>query len=98
MFYNCEETHDHSTAYNGKHLIGLTYSFRWLHYYHHAGEQGGMQADMVVESSTAGSEGSRKRKPLGLAWAFDTSEPTLSDTLPSTRPQLLISIVPLHGN
>jgi hypothetical protein len=39
----------------------------------------------VVESSTTGSAGSRKRQILGLAWAFEISKPTPSDTLPPTR-------------
>ena len=32
----------------------------------------------------------RQRETLGLAWAFETSKPTLSDTLPPARPHLLI--------
>lgn len=37
---------------------------------------------------------------LGLLWAFETSTPTLSDTLPPTRPQFLIlpKTVPPRGN
>jgi hypothetical protein len=51
-----------------------------------------MQADMVVESSTSRSEGSRKREPYWIR--FELLKP-LSDTLPPTRPHLLI--VPLPG-
>jgi hypothetical protein len=36
--------HDYN-SYKGKHLIGLSYSFKGLVYYHH----GGMQVDMVLE-------------------------------------------------
>jgi hypothetical protein len=31
-----------------------------------------------------------QRETLDLAWASETSKPTLSDTLPPTRPHLLI--------
>lgn len=42
------------------------------------------------ESSTSWSTGNREeREPWGLAWAPDTSNPTLSDRLSQTRPYLL---------
>lgn len=50
--------------------------------YPHDKKHGDMQADIVVASSTSGSEGSRKRETLGLAWAFETLQSTLSDIFP----------------
>ena len=43
--------HDHVKSYKGKLLIGtaLAYRLRGLVHYHHGGEHGSMQADMVLE-------------------------------------------------
>jgi hypothetical protein len=48
------------------------------------------QADMVAESSTFASPCSRKREILDLAWAFEISKTNPRDTLPPTRPHLLL--------
>lgn len=42
----------------------------------------------VAESSVSGSANNRNREPLGRAWAFETSMPNLSDTLPPAKPHL----------
>lgn len=52
----------------------------------HAGCHGAAEA---AESSNFVSIGSRKREPMGLAWAFETPELTLSDILPPIWPHLL---------
>lgn len=65
-------------------------SFRSLVQYHHSGwgvcwEHSSTQGALAVAKKGAKSEGER----LGLAWAFfETSKPTPSVTLPSTRPYL----------
>lgn len=62
-FYCCEETHDHSTSYKGKHLIeaglqllGFTPLSSWWEVWQHAGKLGTEGA----ESSTSRSASSRK--------------------------------------
>lgn len=73
--------------------LGLAYSFRGLVHCYHAREHwqytGRHGAGEAAESSTYKSSGSRKRKTLGLSWAFETSKLTYSNRLP-TRPHLLI--------
>ena len=61
--------YEHSTADNGRHLTGLPYHFRCLDYQHHAGEQGGMQADMAAQSSTAHQK-QQGEKAIGPGWGF----------------------------
>ena len=80
--------------------LELAYNFKGLVHFHHGGEHGSTQADMVLEkyfeSSTSESVGSRKRKTLGLARAFETLKPTLRNSSsnklapPPTMPHLLI--------
>jgi hypothetical protein len=60
---------------------------------------GGIQADMMLkaaESFTSRTRGSRKREPMVMAWAVETSEPTPSNTLlpitTLTMPHLLIPL------
>jgi hypothetical protein len=58
--------HGHNNSYKGKHLIGAGLPFQYLVHYHHGGNHGSMQADMVLEkelaeSSTSRSMGIRKR-------------------------------------
>jgi hypothetical protein len=63
--------YDHSHSYKGKHLFGDWLTVQrfsplssWREAWWHAGRHG---AEVVVESSTSRSEGSRKRKmTLGL--------------------------------
>lgn len=38
----------------------------------------------------------RQREALDLIWAFETSKPTLVDTLSPKRPQLLILLILLN--
>lgn len=67
----------------------------------HDRERGGTQASRQTwcwrgaKSSTSNYHaGNRKRKTLGLAEAWETPEPTLSDTLLPTRPHLLNQATP----
>jgi hypothetical protein len=41
-----------------------------------------------AKNTTYRSTGNRKRETLGLAWTFETSKPTSSDTLLAIRPHL----------
>jgi hypothetical protein len=93
--------HDHSNFYKGKNLLGLAYNFSfsfslvfaynfrfssasvWQEAWWHTGRHGARGA----ESSTSGSSDSRKRKrPLGLVCASETSKPTSGNILSPTRP------------
>jgi hypothetical protein len=38
-------------------------------------------------------ERERERERMQLVWAFETSKPTPSDTLPPTRPHLIILLI-----
>lgn len=67
--------YDQDSFYRRKHLR-LAFHFKGLVHYPHVREHGGMQADMVAESSTSGFAGSVKRETLGLALAFETSKST----------------------
>lgn len=59
----------------------------------HAGRH---NAEEAAESSTYGSVDSRIRQwHTGQAWASKTSKPTPSNTVPTTRPWLLIVLLPL---
>jgi hypothetical protein len=50
----------------------------------------------VAEGSTSGLAGKQEESiRLGLAWASETSTPASSDTLPPTRPHLLIVPFPM---
>lgn len=50
--------------------LRLAYSFKGLAHYPHDEEHGGTQADMVAESCSSRSKGSKKREALGLELAF----------------------------
>jgi hypothetical protein len=55
------------------------------------GKHGFIQSDMVLEKELRILQvypqvEERERVTLGLAGAYETSKPTLSDTLPPTRP------------
>lgn len=41
--------HEQGNSYKGKHLIGPGLWFKGLIHYHHGGEHGSIQADMVLE-------------------------------------------------
>ena len=92
----CEKTHDHGNSCKLKYLIGTGLQFQrfsplssWQKAWWHTGRHG---AGEGTESSTSRSTGSRKRKSLGLAWAFETSKPIPSDTLPPARSCLLMTL------
>ena len=77
--------HDHGNSSTRKHLVEglLTVSKVNLISSRQAGRQGtGAEADPQA-----------KRETLGLAWAFEMSQPTPSDTLSLTRPHLLILLI-----
>ena len=42
--------HNHSNLHNGKHLIGMAYSFRGLGHYHHSATHDNVQADKLLEN------------------------------------------------
>lgn len=69
---------------------GLVYSFRGLVHAHHGRECSGRQAGMVPEELRAyiliDRWEAEKSARLSLEWAFETLQPTPSDTLPATRP------------
>lgn len=52
-------------------------------------EAGRRDAGEIAGTSTYRSVGSRKRKPLDLAWTFETSKSIPSDGLPPASPHLL---------
>lgn len=64
----------------------ISYISRGLALYSHGRVYGDPRADMVAENPTYGSKGSRKKETLGLAYAFGTPKPALSDTLPPIMP------------
>lgn len=74
--------HGHGSSYRGKHWIGAGLEFRgnplwsWR------------EACQYTGRHDAGER--KETESMGLAWASETSEPALSDTLSPTRPRLLI--------
>lgn len=60
-----------------------------------------MRVDMVLEKHlrifTSGSSGNKKKEILGLTWAFESSKPTPTDTLPAMRPDFLIFFKKYHS-
>jgi hypothetical protein len=73
--------------------LGLAYSFRDLIHYYHGGMHGSMQADMVLEKELRVLHPHRQqaeRHTLDLTRTLETSKPAPGDTLPPTRPDLLI--------
>jgi hypothetical protein len=100
-FIAVKRHHNHGNSYK----LRLAYSFRCLVHYH-GGQYGGMQADMVLEKllrdpclglQAAAGGHSHSGHSLSIG---DLKAHLHSDTLPPTRPQLLI--VPLsiakHSN
>jgi hypothetical protein len=86
-------------------VSGLAYSFRDLFHYYHEGMHGGMPSAVTVAEGyilrhresgegskrgrgAVGEAGGRKRDWVWYGF-FKTLKPTLRDTLPPTRPQLL---------
>jgi hypothetical protein len=70
----------------------FNYCFRCLVHYHHGVKHGDIQAGMVMEvaeNPASRSVGNKKIKKLGLAWTFETSKLTPSDTLTPIKPHLL---------
>jgi hypothetical protein len=56
--------------------LELAYSFRGLVHYLHGRKLGCVQADIVVESSTSGSAGGRKRETLELGMVVHAFNPS----------------------
>ena len=69
-----------ATLRKGSTELGLAYSFRSLVHYLHGGEHGSTQEDMVLEKQMSfhSNPQAAGRESLGLAWAFETSEPPLT--------------------
>ena len=62
-------------------------------HHHHVREHGSVPTNMVLEEELGVLPSDWQqagREPLDLTWAFETSKPATSDTLPPTRPHLLI--------
>lgn len=91
--------HDHSKPYNGKHFSGAS-----LQVQSNIIMAGSMEVHRKTwcwrRSSTSGSMGNRNRETLGMAWVFETSQP--SDTLPLMSSHLCqqshTSLKPLPGD
>ena len=86
-----ERLHDRDNSYKGKYLIRAGLQFRGLVHYQ-GRKHGSVQADTVLEEELRGLHPDLRQvaESLSLAWAFETSKPTPGDTLPPTRPHLLI--------
>ena len=82
--------------------MGLAYSFRDSVQYHHGGKLGSMQADLVLEEPRVlhvDPKAARRRLCITVARCehiYDISKPWFySNTLPLTRPHLLIVPLPM---
>lgn len=94
---------DHSTSYKEKHCTGVAlWEFTGWALYCHGRKQGSMKADIVLERKAliSQSEGNRKQTAsLGVTWAHNDLKARLHcDTLPPTKPRLLIVPFPLGAN
>jgi hypothetical protein len=87
-----ERHHGHRDSYQGKNLVRADLQLRGLHHCHHGRDHSSMQVDMLLENEFKVlhldlQTTERKREPLSLALASETSKP--SDTLPLTKPHQL---------
>jgi hypothetical protein len=60
--------------------------------YHHDSTQADMVLEKLMRVPCSDSQAAG-RESLGVAWAFETSNPTSSDMLPLPRPHLLIFLI-----
>ena len=110
MFHHCEDTPWLGNYYTGKHLIRFTYSFRGLVHYH-SGEAwqtwcGRSQEfhTLIWRSQEFYTLEQQRRKLIfhtGRSPSIGDLKAHLpSDTLPPTRPHLLIVVLPMarHSN
>ena len=89
VLFAVKSHYDLGNSQKRKPLLGLAYSFRGLAHYPHGEEHGDTQTDMVAESSTSGSKGSKERATLGWNGLFEPEHPprlhTSSNKVTSTQ-------------